>query len=257
MPLSGDTLVVGHSFAAATGVKTGANLEDLVALATPASGSEMVDQATLEDYADGGLGVRRFRLKDGALAASAAGRAKMAAGFFTADATGLGKFADGFLTADATGRAKMADGFVTAPQIGALPRFSMHKNGVDQSIPATTWTKIAYAVADQDTESGCDFVNNRYVCQVDGSYAFAAVIRMKLVSGYAPSLSLRLNGADYCVLDAAQNGPTNIGVCLAVPPIALVATDYVELWVYSSAPIARNLDGTAAYSRFGGHWVGL
>lgn len=64
MGVSKDVFVRGHTFDGATGLKTGAELEDLVTRATPASGSELVDQSTLETYLDGILNVYRLRVKD-------------------------------------------------------------------------------------------------------------------------------------------------------------------------------------------------
>lgn len=67
MGLMNDLFKRGYSFNAATGLKTGANLEDLVTRAVPVAGTQLVDQSTLEDYADAavvddaGDPVRRLR----------------------------------------------------------------------------------------------------------------------------------------------------------------------------------------------------
>lgn len=58
-----DTFVAGHDFTSATGLKTGAQLNDLVTQATLTNGSTLLDQATLETYQDGS--VYRARVADG------------------------------------------------------------------------------------------------------------------------------------------------------------------------------------------------
>jgi microcystin-dependent protein len=85
MGITADTLVRGHQFDGATGLKSGENLEDLVTRATLAAGSELLDQDTLETFLDAVLGVYRARVKDGGITT-----AKLADGAVTA-----GKLAEG------------------------------------------------------------------------------------------------------------------------------------------------------------------
>ena len=61
-----------------TGLRSGEQLEDLVARASPAVDSEMVDQDTIETYLDDILSIYRFRVKDGSITG-----AKIAAGAIT------------------------------------------------------------------------------------------------------------------------------------------------------------------------------
>lgn len=73
MALISDIFRKGFLFLAATGEKSGANLEDLVTRAVLVSGTQMVDQVTIEDYEDTGLqddfsnNLRRLRVKDGGI----------------------------------------------------------------------------------------------------------------------------------------------------------------------------------------------
>lgn len=63
----------GFLFDNASGLKTGANLEDLVTRATPVAGTQLVDQVSLTDAADAsvvddaGVAVRRLQVKDGGI----------------------------------------------------------------------------------------------------------------------------------------------------------------------------------------------
>jgi hypothetical protein len=73
MGLMNDLFKRGYDFNTATGLKTGANLEDLVTRAVPAASSQLVDQSTLETYADAtitddaGVAINRLRVKDGGI----------------------------------------------------------------------------------------------------------------------------------------------------------------------------------------------
>lgn len=77
-----DVFVRGKAFDGATGLKTGAELEDLAARAYPTAASELVDQETLETYSDAtvldddGNPINRIRIKDGSITND-----KLAAGF--------------------------------------------------------------------------------------------------------------------------------------------------------------------------------
>jgi len=118
-----DSFTPGLAFTAATGLKTGANLDDLVALALFAAGSPALDQVTLDDDGAGAArikagGVDTAQLATGALSADATGRGKMADDFFTGQ-DGLDKFADGFWSADAAGRLPFGAGVISNAMLAA------------------------------------------------------------------------------------------------------------------------------------------
>lgn len=91
MSLMNDLFVRGYAFSAATGEKTGANLEDLATRAYPTVASEIVDQVMLETYSDsgvvddGGNPINRIRIKDGSIT-----QAKLASAAVTALAAPAG-----------------------------------------------------------------------------------------------------------------------------------------------------------------------
>lgn len=73
MGLMSDFFKRGYLFDGSTGLKTGANLEDLITRAVPVVGSQLVDQSSLETYADGtitddgGVAINRLRVKAGGI----------------------------------------------------------------------------------------------------------------------------------------------------------------------------------------------
>jgi len=76
MTAMSDTLKRGITFDGVTGLKTGANLEDLVTRVSLTSGSQLLDQVMLEDFADAalvddyGVALRRARIKDASITAA-------------------------------------------------------------------------------------------------------------------------------------------------------------------------------------------
>jgi len=73
MATMADLFIRGKEFAAATGLKSGAELEDLIARAYPVASSQLVDQATIETFSDAavcdddGNPINRLRVKDGGI----------------------------------------------------------------------------------------------------------------------------------------------------------------------------------------------
>lgn len=75
-----DNLVRGVQFDGATGIKTGAQLEDLVTLASFAVGSEMLDQTTIEDNGAGKARIKALGVGTSHVAANAITDAKIRQG---------------------------------------------------------------------------------------------------------------------------------------------------------------------------------
>jgi len=73
MALMSDTLKRGITFEGVSGLKTGANLEDLLTRSHFVSGSQLLDQSSIEDFADPalvddyGAALRRARVKAGGI----------------------------------------------------------------------------------------------------------------------------------------------------------------------------------------------
>jgi hypothetical protein len=76
MALMSDLFKRGIQFDGVTGLKTGANLEDLVTRCVPVVGSQLVDQSSIETYADSGIvddasvAINRLRVKAGGITAA-------------------------------------------------------------------------------------------------------------------------------------------------------------------------------------------
>lgn len=118
MAITKDTLVRGHQFAGQTGLKSGADLEDLVTEATLADGSELVDQETIETFLCPTLAVYRARVVNNGMGPAVS----LAAGSFVDGSTiswagGSANFANMLDGSDST---KTAEGTVASGGNGYL-----------------------------------------------------------------------------------------------------------------------------------------
>lgn len=138
--------------------------------------------------------------------------------------------------------------------------FSVHKNGVNQSITGGVWTKITWdgANAEFDTESAFDDANDRYIPTQEGYYRFSCVVKMTgFISETAVSITLYKNGATYKHLETKccpSSGGNSIvpGTCEAY---ANGTTDYFEIYIHHEDSTARDIDGTASSTYFEGHLI--
>lgn len=132
-----------------------------------------------------------------------------------------------------------------APSGGAsYAGFSVHKNSVDQSIPATTFTKVTWGAEDWDTAGDFDIATNeRHTPLVAGKYRYTGQLTYTSNSGDRFFASLYKNGTRYREATGASNGGTTTSHTIDVDYIAAMngSTDYMELWTWASA--ARTLQG--------------
>lgn len=223
MGISADTLVRGYQFDGVTGLKTGANLEDLATRATLANASELLDQVTLETYLCPTLAVYRARLKDGAVTA-----AKIAAG-----AVGSSQLATGAVTA-----AKVAAGGAIPP---ALDTQTFHMYRASPAYNTTGYAEKVYLDTDWWDYNNCtDLANSRFVAKVQGVYHLDALVTLAAFgSSVVTQAQIRKNGSpcingEYTTNSAAHANHASGCVKLAVG-------DYVELWILRSSATAQSV----------------
>jgi len=271
-----DGFVEGHTFTGETGLKTGANLDDLIKKASFAAGSDALDQTTLDDDGAGAArikdgGVDTTQLADGCFSADATGLAKMEDGFLSADAGGRAKMADGFLSADATGRAKMANDFITADQLAddavevdqiadstitnakLVTRAGLPDGGdafafevfasANHSI-----AKAAYTAVTLDSEQydpGGAWASNKYTPGVKGYYMFAGSVNMlSIAAGKFVRAAIMVNGSVVAEGNAQKTAILDDPVSQVSKMIRLSSvTDYVQLAVYHDSASAKNARG--------------
>ncbi len=219
MPISQDTLEVGETFDGETGLRDGAQLEDLVAKATPKSGSEMVDQSSIETYADGALGVSRFRVKAGGISNAMLG----------------GSIAT----------SKLANNGL--PNYTDTKAFDVYNAG-SQSIPASTATKVVLDTEVYDPATTFDAVtNSRWVPGVTGiAQVHAAVGMTNMDLGRDCWVAIYKNGVQYGRLKTRLYTAANSNDPI-IPVSGLVLidniADYIELYVRQASTTSETLTG--------------
>lgn len=128
-----------------------------------------------------------------------------------------------------------------------VPAFSVHKNNVGQTIPATTFTTVTFSTKTFDTLSNFNTGNSRFTPAVAGNYLFIGSV-------YCPSSNscyalIRKNGT----ISANQTGLVSSGQGIVATASIILpmngTTDYVELQVYSAN---TTISGNPAHTSFSG-----
>lgn len=135
-------------------------------------------------------------------------------------------------------------------------KFRAYRNA-QQSIPASTQTKVQFNTEDYDGESEYDKdTNHRFVAKETGKYHLGANVDVEsVVDGKSISMLLKLNGTTTICTNQIKVG--NSGVSTGHPEcdIDLTAEDYVEVFAYHTDTVARNT-GTIGGCQFFGHRIG-
>lgn len=130
----------------------------------------------------------------------------------------------------------------------ATPSFSVHKNGTDQTVTASTNTKLTWSTEVFDTNN--DFASDRFTPTVAGKYLIVVSARCAQPGMCVPSIYK--NGA---LLAQTQWTSHNIGD-QAPQATAIIdmngAGDYVEAYIFSSGTL---IGGTADRTYFSGSQI--
>lgn len=103
-----------------------------------------------------------------------------------------------------------------------------------QNIPITTFTKVTFTTEDFDTEN--EFAASRFTAKLPGYYAVSASVHWAVgVDGERHAMMIYKNGAEHTRLCDALNGGAGNQSTAGNAIISMVAGDYLEVYVYSSA----------------------
>jgi hypothetical protein len=113
-------------------------------------------------------------------------------------------------------------------QTSLTPKFSAHKNGSNQSISATTFTKITFGTEEFDTNN--NFASDRFTPTVAGKYLLNIGLRFTATERFA--ISIYKNGVRH--RDMTDSGATYAEFHQgSVLVDANGSTDYFEVWIYA------------------------
>jgi hypothetical protein len=139
------------------------------------------------------------------------------------------------------------------------PAFDAHRNGTNQSVNDSTYTKVQCGTEALDTAFDYDAVtSHRFLPGVQGWYDFN--LASAWVSALATTVELRLallkNGA---VIREVRRKATNVALDTLNASwidIANGTTDYFEMFVLQTSGGATNLSGDPTVTRFSGSFLG-
>jgi hypothetical protein len=120
-------------------------------------------------------------------------------------------------------------------------------NGTNQTVTASTWTKLAWSKVVFDTNS--NFASNRYTPTVAGKYLITASMRCADNTSYCP-VAIYKNGSEY------QEGslPATLAAPITSNATAIIdmngSTDYVEAYGYDGG--GTTISGYTELTNFSG-----
>jgi hypothetical protein len=147
-----------------------------------------------------------------------------------------------------------SDGWVGGPE--TTPIYDGLKTGVkvgldaNQSIPASTSTKIEFNTEAYDVRSEYDNATNyRWTCQIPGIYSFTAQARFNtIVAAKDCQLILLKNGNSFAANNARATGGDQ--TMQIVSDINCAVGDYVQANFYHTDTVARNITGNTTLTFF-------
>jgi len=172
---------------------------------------------------------------------------------------------------EATALAKIAENhtisgiytFSTAPVLSgtAWPSFNVHRNAVNQTIVASTPTKIEFTTESWDTNSNFDNVTNfRFLPTVVGYYLLIGTARYNgpfVGSDKIMRAMIYKNGAEYKQVQRIKHGTAgDDSVTVEAIINANGSSDYYELWTYHTDSASKDILGSYIYTNFQGIRIG-
>ena len=140
---------------------------------------------------------------------------------------------------------------------GNLPKFSAHKNGVDQTgIVTATSTKMTATTEAYDVGGGYDAANSKWTPGIVGyAHIDACALWSVALTAGTTTFNLFLNGVMYrqTYRDATATPIQGVEISLDVPVAAI--TDYFEIYVYQSSGANKDILGAAQYTWWMGHML--
>lgn len=132
--------------------------------------------------------------------------------------------------------------------------FLVNKNGSDQTINASSVTKVSFTNAVFDRQGEFDVTTNyRFTATKSGLYLFTAQITWQSLGNTADyNMIIFKNGASYLYLDRRylQSGH-NLSLFANVI-VELDQNDYIELYVWHNSASSETIDGNTYWTFFAG-----
>ena len=129
----------------------------------------------------------------------------------------------------------------------ASPSFFVHKNGVDQTVTSTAYSKLTWSTKLFDTNN--NFASDRFTPTVAGRYVITLNVYCNNATTYCHPVIYK-NGSAYAGTVGAGSGNTGNSITSIVDMNG--STDYIEGWVYD---YGTNVYGGMPWTSFSGTLV--
>ena len=134
------------------------------------------------------------------------------------------------------------------PAATTLPTFSAYPTGTNQSIPATTFTKILFGTEAWDTAG--NFASSTFTPTTAGYYQINVIVYMIGLNAGNDTLQIYKNGASYLIHQNIQTGTFSISASAVI--YLNGTTDYVDVYFYKNGAGAATVQSGQAYTNFNG-----
>lgn len=168
------------------------------------------------------------------------------------------------LTVDETvamsGKAALTHGALHLPAAAdpiGLPKFSAHKNEVDQvDIVTAVLTKITFPTEEYDVGNVYDAPNSKWIPGIIGkAHISASVNWLSAVDQTAFIILIYKNGVLNKYRQVVASGATAQGQSISCDVLVDVITDYFEIYVYQYSGSNKDVNGTIECTWFMGHML--
>lgn len=139
--------------------------------------------------------------------------------------------------------------------VAVRPSFSVHKNGTNQTVAQTIYTKVTWPTEATDTNN--NFASDKFTPTVAGTYLLLVGIYWLSVQASQQYYTViykngALHRSDFRTMPTAFNGFVSLTALVQ----ANGSTDYFEVYVYHSSSASIAIYGDSTASTFSGIWIG-
>ena len=149
-------------------------------------------------------------------------------------------------------------GLLADPQTPiALPKFSAHKNGVDQTaIPTGVDTKVTFLTEEYDDGSSYDAPNSKWIPGIIGKGHISVCILWNATADQALFCpKVYKNGTIYRVSLVRVSGDLYQSVSMSCDVLVSAITDYFEIYVEQTSGTTKNIVGSIDATWLMGHML--
>lgn len=146
---------------------------------------------------------------------------------------------------------------VATAEYRILPKFSAHKNGVNQTgIVSLVWTKITFTTEEYDIGSAYDAGNSKWIPGIIGKHCISAnVYYPNMIDQSEMTIAIYKNGVIYKRITTKASATSADCSFIFCQILVDVVTDYFEIYIVQVTGGDIIIWGVQEYSWFMGHML--